>query len=432
MQLMRALVQVSLAPKCLNGALSDLPLNLEIKKDILIPAEENPDDHEFFWAVNYAYTSNFGQELMMTVVRRMSSGGDNWRQRQSTNQRMISHDNGATWHPHGPEIPGGSYERKDTTLAWMHFLDQSEDLLLSLHQTSQPHPGDGEWATALKYEVSHDKGQSWGPLRQIISPDSACDEIHWMPGITDSYQYIGVDQSPFIRLDDGTIVLGFTVHPPNPDYPREQFYVGAVFLRGRWNEDRTELSWKAGDIVQVPPEVSHYGACEPDLLHLGGQRLLTTLRVQGEEGPPERFSSRHWSISEDGGKTWTDPEMLCYEDGSRVCVPASLAAFEKHPHTGKVYWFTNILDHPVNRQLPRYPLAMAEMDTDRFCLIKDSVTVIQDLPTDAPEDRGYTNFGHYVDRMTGEFVLTPAEAPKFSTRDFRADTVRYRIKVLSG
>lgn len=409
-----------------------MPLDCEIKKDILIPAAENPDVHEFCWAVNYSYTRNAGQAMIMTVVRRMSSGGDNWQQRQSTNQRMLSDDNGATWQPQGPEIPGGSYERKNTMLAWMHFLDPSENLLLSMHQTSRPHPGDGEWATALNYEISRDAGQSWGPLRQIVHPDSACDEIHWMPGVTDNYQYIGVDQAPFVRLDDGTIVLGFTVHPARPDYPREQFYVGAVFLRGRWNEDQTELSWEAGDIVQVPPNVSPRGACEPDLLHLGGQRLLTTLRVQGEEEPPGVCSSRHWSVSEDGGMTWSEPRMLCYEDGSMVCVPASLAAFERHPQTGKAYWFANILDHPVPRQIPRYPLAMAEMDTDEFCLIKDSVTVIQDLPKGAPTDRGYTNFGHYVDRVTGEFVLTPAESPKFSTRDFRADTVRYRINVLSG
>ncbi len=130
--------------------------------------------------------------------------------------------------------------------------------------------------------------------------------------------------------------------------------------------------------------------------------------------------------------TWSKPEMLCYEDGSMVCVPASLAAFERDPHTGKAYWFANILDHPVTKQTPRYPLAMAEMDTDRFCLIKDSVTPIQDFPKGAPANRSYTNFGHYVDRVTGEFVLTPAEAPKFNTRDFRADTVRYRIKVIPG
>ena len=71
---------------------------------------------------------------------------------------------------------------------------------------------------------------------------------------------------------------------------------------------------------------------------------------------------------------------------------------------------------------------MAELDPERICLIKDSMTVIQELPQGAPPNRSYTNFGHYVDRETGEFVLVMAEMPKFSTEDFRADTIRFRIQ----
>ena len=409
-----------------------MALNAQISKDILIPAPEDPDVHERYWSVNYAYTRNDGPNMIMTAIRRMSSGDDNWRQRQSTNQRMISDDNGATWTPIGPEVPGGSYALKNTRLAWMHFRDPSNDKLLSVHQVSQPHPGDGEWATGLYCEISTDGGRTWGPPRQIIHPDAGGDEIEWMPGVTDNYQYLGVDQAPFARLDDGTIVMGFTIHPARPDFPREQHVVGSAFLRGTWNDEQTELSWEAGDVVQVDPSVSPYGACEPDVLHLGGQRLLTTMRVQGEEEPAGVFSSRHWAVSDDGGRTWSDPQLLRYEDGSMVCVPASFATFEKHPKTGKTYWFTNILDHPVTSQTPRYPLAMAEMDTERFCLLKDTVTIIQDFPEGAPANRSYSNFGHYVDRETNEFVLTPAEMPKYSTRDFRADTVRYRINVLNS
>lgn len=403
-----------------------MPMNIQVQRDILIPAAD-PGRHEFHWAVNASYTHSTGPDMVMTTVRRMSNGNDNWRQRSSANQRMRSEDNGATWFKIGPEIPGGSHERKNTTLAWMHFLDPVAERLLSLHQTSRPHPGGGEWATALHYEISSDGGRTWGPLRQIVHPRSDCNEIHWMPGVTENHQYIGVDQAPFVRLDDGTIVMGFTVHPAKPDYPREQYYVGAVFLRGTWNEDHSALHWEAGDIVQVASSVSPMGACEPDLLHLGGQRLLTTLRVQGEEEPAGVFSSRHWAISEDGGRTWSDPQLLCYEDGSMVCVPASLSAFERHPKTGKVYWFANILDKPVTAQSPRYPLAMAELDTGQCCLLKDTVTVIQDFPRGAPANRSYTNFGHYVDRVTGEFVLLVAESPKINLRDFRADTLRYRI-----
>lgn len=408
-----------------------MSLNAKIKKDVLFPAAASPDAHEFYWAINYAYTGNDGTELIMSTIRRMSSGDDNWRQRKSTVQRWLSADNGATWAPHGPELPSGSYESKELRMPWMHFLDTSNDRLLSLYQTSHPRPGGEGGVTPLLYEVSTDRGQSWSPPRQIIHEDPAFDEVHWMPGVTDNQQYIGVDQAPFARLDDGTIVVGFTVHPFDPDFPNEQFYVGVIFLRGRWNDDLTAMTWESGDVCQVPKAVSPYGACEPDLVHLGGQRLLISMRCQGEYEPAGVFSTRQWALSEDGGRTWSDPKLLCYEDGAMVCAPASLSAFETDPRTGRIYWFANILDKPVTDQLPRYPLVMAELDPKRLCLIKDSVTVIQDLPDDAPANRSYTNFGHYVDRVTGEFVLTMAEMPKYSVKDFRADTVRYRIKVNS-
>jgi hypothetical protein len=112
-----------------------------------------------------------------------------------------------------------------------------------------------------------------------------------------------------------------------------------------------------------------------------------------------------------------------------VCVPASFAAFEKDPATGKIYWFANILDYPVTCQMPRYPLTIAEFDPKRMCIIKDSVTSIQDRPEGAPANRAYSNFGHYVDRMTGEIVLMVAERPMINDLDFRADTLRLRILV---
>jgi hypothetical protein len=161
------------------------------------------------------------------------------------------------------------------------------------------------------------------------------------------------------------------------------------------------------------------------------------MRCQGikSAGVP---STRQWALSQDGGRSWTKPQPLKYDDGTIVCVPASLAAFEKDAKSGRAYWFANILSRPVSGQIPRYPLTIAELDMKRLCIIKDSVTVIQDLPEGAPEaneeigelGRRYSNFGHYVDRVTGEFVLMMAEEPKVDWDDYTSDCVRYRIRLL--
>ena len=123
-------------------------------------------------------------------------------------------------------------------------------------------------------------------------------------------------------------------------------------------------------------------------------------------------------------------------------MPAAFAEFIRSPTTGRAYWFGNILDHPVTGQLPRYPLALAEFDENRLCLVRDSVTIIQDLPSGAPacerEDgpftsenqcgRRYTNWGSYIDRRTGEIVMTLPEQPKTSWDDFTSDCIEIRIR----
>ncbi len=438
-------------------------VNLTIKKDVLIPAPADPDGHVSCMAFGHSYTSSHGRGMIMTVLRFVlgkidscesvnpCGGGAVW----STIQRMLSEDNGATWAAQGPAVPSfsSSVAPVEQKHGWKHFLDRDKERLIAVYHVTRPEPTDASKIfflhserSTLHYEISTDAGRSWGPARQIIHPGG--DKAHWMPGITGNKQWVCGSYTP-VKLDDGVIVLGCSLGHPAPDYPAEPME-SVAFLRGRWSDDSREISWEAGDVIQAPLNVAAGGVCEPDLLHLGGQRLLTTMRCEGleygyfPEGERLRrellrkqgiereevvYSSRQWSLSEDGGRTWSVPQTLRYDDGSAVYVPSSFAAFEKDPRTGKAYWFANILDKPVVHQTPRYPLTIAEFDTERLCIIKGSVTVIQDLPEDAPPGRRYTNFGHYYDREAGEFVLTMAEEPKFSWEDFRADTIRYRIRL---
>jgi hypothetical protein len=102
--------------------------------------------------------------------------------------------------------------------------------------------------------------------------------------------------------------------------------------------------------------------------------------------------------------------------------------------TGKTYLFANILPKPVLHQMPRYPLVMAELDTEQGCVRRNSLQVIQDLPKGAPAERRYSNWGSYEERGTGDIVLTMPEQPKshdFTTMahpdEFTADCYRWRV-----
>lgn len=211
-----------------------------------------------------------------------------------------------------------------------------------------------------------------------------------------------------------------------------------AFLRGHWLNDHSGLWWEVGAPLRVTPDTSTIGCCEPDLLYWGGNRLVTTMRCQGNPALSGCYSHRELAQLEDGGLTWTTPCPLRYDDGTPVHVPASYSAFLRSPRTGKAYWFANILDHPVYAQYPCYPLVMAEFDPERLCLVKDSLYVIQDLPggalpctnelpwCDAECERQYTNYGAYVDRETGEFVLTMPEIPRLSWQEFTSHCIQLR------
>jgi len=95
----------------------------------------------------------------------------------------------------------------------------------------------------------------------------------------------------------------------------------------------------------------------------------------------------------------------------------------------RLWWIGNIPPEPVYAQVPRYPLFIVEADPERLCLLRESMTVIDDWREGLPEDVRFTNWGSYQDRETGEMVLTLPEQPRTSWDDLTSDCYRYRIAV---
>ncbi|MCD6361941.1 MAG: exo-alpha-sialidase, partial [Armatimonadetes bacterium] len=337
-----------------------------VRKELHIPA---PEPHVAVYAQNPTYTALDGRSLIEAVKWEARTGSGLYYDRRIYRRR--SEDNGRTWTDEPPlheltdaEVDAGCEVRTVP----MHFLDPDNGLLVSLHCTAERAGSDtafhgaGDLMSRTRRffcEVSRDGGLTWEDHGQVIMSGDEFDAVHWAPGVWYGRNRAQADMPPWVKLPDGTLVLGVSVQPLGEDGEMLTvtggYFLQTAFLRARWREDLSGLDWEMGAPISVGPELSSVGCCEPALAHLGGQRLWTTMRCQGYtdgRAPSLKFMA----TSDDGGLTWTEPEPLRFDDGEPVNSPASLAEFVRVSGSERLWWIGNISPEPVYGQTPRYPL----------------------------------------------------------------------------
>jgi hypothetical protein len=317
----------------------------------------------------------------------------------------------------------------------MHVLDPNTNVLISFYSTYDIDPNEPMFSAGnlrqrtyrMHYQISRDGGLAWSGSQQVIDCREGHDATQWAPVLRYGERGALADMLAYTWLEDGSLVFGMTVKGASVE--------GTIYARARWSEAGSTLDFTFGDLITVGPDFTGRRCCEPAVTCLGGERLFNAMRCQGDEASGIH-STRQCTISEDGGMTWSNPEPLRYDDGDPVWNPASFSQFVKSTKTGKTYWLANILPGPVYGQTPRYPLTIAEFDTEACCILKDTVRVILDLPEGAPDERRYTNWGLYEERGTGDLIMTLPEQPKFmnytdmtKAEEFTADCVKVRIKI---
>lgn len=413
-----------------------MALKLSVRKELHLAA---PAPHVAIYAQNPTYTAPDGLTLIEAVKEEACTASKRYYDRRLYRRR--SEDNGRTWKIEQPlldEVSEAQVDAGRVVMAVpMHYLDPDNGLLLSLTDTCEETPNDVGFDAAADLttrthrflcEVSRDGGRSWEDHGSMVL--AGYDETHWAPGVWYGKNSMSADMPPWAKLPDGTICMGVSLQPVDEQgeavTATGSYFLETVVLRARWREDLSGLDWSMGETIKVPHEQSSVGCCEPAMAHLGGQRLFVTMRCQGyvdRRCPSLKFTS----LSEDGGLTWSQPTPLRFDDGEVVNSPASFAQFVRFGGSDRHFWVGNISRDPVYAQTPRYPLYIVEFDPERLCLMRESLHVIDDWREGLPKDVRFTNWGSYVDRETGEVVLTLPEEPKVNWPDLTSDCYRYRI-----
>ena len=401
------------------------------------------DGHHAFYASGQTYTGVEGERML----EQMTSEKLHWVTHDDGRTTLdacydgtwlrSSEDNGTTWTDVLPKVRFDTSIAEEQKLPSGFLLDERTGILIRLYRgqiadkTCYGYINQGAYREF--YSISSDAGQSWTDPVQVIDHREPYDDIRWAPDLEYGVRgaiFAGGKQC--VWLENGSLLAPFTVYER---LERGPWNFRVVCATGTWSSDRTALDWEFGSWFEVSPNLSAAGCCEPSIISLGGDRLFMTTRCQGNESQGI-YSTRFTTTSEDGGKTWSSPTPLLYDDGTPVHTPASISAFYDSSVTGKSYWVGNILDAPVYAQTPRYPLNFAEFDKERTCLIKDSLRVIQDRPEGAHEHVRYTNFGIYEDRVSGHLIITLPE--QYRSRgydqmerpeDFAASCVKYTVEL---
>jgi len=236
-----------------------------------------------------------------------------------------------------------------------------------------------------------------------------------------------------VPVDVGCRIAGVDVKRVFPSCPNIHRCV--IVARGRFNKTTEQYDFTFSNPVILGDLRSSRGIDEPILAQLKSGRLLLVMRGSNvsrkqwstriEKGTP---SFKWYAWSDDGGKTFTDPEPWHFDDGEVIYSGATISNLVRSSKNGKLYWFGNIAPHTAYGNWPRYPLHMVQVDEQTGAAMKDTLTVIDTRRPGETELVQLSNFNILEDRETGCFELTLSKINQFDEKDgFWGESWQYDI-----
>ena len=377
----------------------------------------------------------------------------------NTHRQRYSFDNRRTWSPWQPifkEAPeqNGFVLSGGTSQDGSGPFDPASGMLIKkvFQRILQGDPeealsvvwsGDRRFCDHGFYQLSSDNGEHWDDghlMKYEDGPDF--DPENW--GNPDYFRTNEMYIGGLTVHSKGNVVFAATVPVPFRDaedekvpviFPntyREGCVAGAMCFVGKWDPEIKDYSWQTSNRIFLPRKISTRGLVELDLSELKDGRLLLIMRGSNYGMDSLECPGRKWySISENGGLTWSEIQDLRYDTGEQFYSPATFARTIRSTVTGKLYCFLNISTTPPVGNGPRYPLQVVEIDEDKVCLKKETVTIIDDFnPELDSKHLQVSNFGLLEDRenQTVELYMARLGSRGGGAKIWDSDTYRYIIR----
>jgi hypothetical protein len=369
------------------------------------------------WASTF-YTQRDGQELLRVMANDRGQSDTS-----HDGQCRRSLDNGQTWSQWSP------YPDKFASPGW---VDPANGRLLEMI-----HMNVGTPQSVMQYRVSNDGGRTFAVQEQVIQRGYT--SANPAPGVEigKNEMFVGAISCVPIRLEnqlaspqrDGRVLAPVQITPLGPDgtlyHPgaAPDWYEAAVLV-GTWTPDM-KLDWQLSQPVVGDPARTTRGLIEPTLAEMPDGRILMVCRG-ANDGNTSLPGYKWYSVSADGGLSWSKASPWTYSDGSTLYSSSSCSQLFRHS-SGRYYWIGNISPGNPSGSSPRFPLVIGEVDSASLLLQKDTLTVIDTLGDTDNGTLQLSNFLAYEDRLTHEIVI---DCTRFMTSPtWQGDCYEYRVAV---
>lgn len=209
-----------------------------------------------------------------------------------------------------------------------------------------------------------------------------------------------------------------------------------LVARGVWNKTTQQYDLTYSEPIIVDDTLSTRGLSEPMFAELSGGRILCIFRTSSDKVSgwtcrldPNAPACKYYVISEDGGKTFSEPKPWCYENGEIVYSPASICQLVESEVSGKLFWIGNACSkEEVNGAYPRFPLYMIEINPETGLAIRSSRVLIDTRRSGESDKVQLSNFCILEDREAGTLEIYLSKLGQFTGKPtYECETWKYTL-----